>query len=216
MIQMRRIVAVLLGIIFAGVLALTLLVWVLSNTLTDPAFLARQFEKEEVYRFVLSDLLDSALTDARDLEGGQFGLGTRENPLVASGLTNTEILDTVRKAVSPNDLQDLATPAIQEAARYATAEKDSAVLEVDAEGHLTRLLVEFNGLMLDSGGYQRLVESEVEPRVRESTREIAADPKNRSGWVGFAFGNDLDAGDEIARAVMATLTPEWLAQQVGR
>ena len=214
MIQIRRIVAVLLGIVFAGVLALALLVWVLSNTLTDPEFLARQFEKEQVYRFVLSDLLDSALTDARDLEDGQFGLGTRGNPLVASGLTNTEILGTVRKSVSPKDLQDLATPAVQEAARYATAEKASAILAVDAERHLTRLLVEFNDLMLNSGGYQRLVESEVEPIVREAIREIEADSTNRSGWVRFAFGNDPDAGDEVARAVTATLTPEWLAQQV--
>ena len=215
MIQIRRIVAVLLGVIFVGVLALALLVWELSNTLTDPEFLANQIEKEGVYRFVLSDLLDSALTDARDLEGGQFGLGTLENPLVASGLTNAEILGTVRKSVSPKNLQDLATPAIQESARYATSEKDSAVLEVDAERHLTRLLVEFNDLMLDSGGYQRFVESEVEPRVREFTRGIAVDSKNRPGWVRFAFGNDLDAGDEVARAVMATFTPEWLAQQVG-
>ena len=105
MIQIRRIVALLLGVIFVGVLALALLVWELSNTLTDPEFLANQFEKEGIYRFVLSDLLDSTLTDARDLEGGQFGLGTLENPLVASGLTNTEILATVRKSVSPKDLR---------------------------------------------------------------------------------------------------------------
>ena len=214
MIQIRRIVAVLLGVIFAGVLALALLVWELSHTLTDPEFLSNQFEKEGVYRFVLSDLLDSALTDARDLEGGQLGLGTLENPLVASGLTNTEIRSTVRKSVSPRDLQDLATPAIQESARYATAEKDSAVLAVDAEGHLTRLLVGFNNLMLDSGGYQRLVESEVETRVKEFTRAIAGDSENQSGWIRFAFGNDLDAGDEVARALTATFTPEWLAQQV--
>ena len=214
MIQMRRMFAVLLGVIFAGVLALAVLVWELSNTLMDPEFLSNQFEKEGVYRFVLSDLLDSALTDVRDLEGGQLGLGTLENPLVASGLTNTEIRSTVRKSVSPRDLQDLATPAIQESARYATAEKDSAVLAVDAERHLTRLLVGFNNLMLDSGGYQRLVESEVETRVREFTRAIGGDSENQSGWIRFAFGNDLDAGDEVSRALTATFTPEWLAQQV--
>ena len=86
---LRRIAAIPLGIAFLVALLVFLVFLVflrLNGTFLNPAFYPDQLEKADIYRFVMADVLESALDEARRLRPEEFGVGFRENPLVVTGL----------------------------------------------------------------------------------------------------------------------------------
>ncbi len=213
-IWIRRAGAVGLGIVFLLALVTTLAVQAANSTVARPDFLADQLEEADAYAFVIDDLLLALLQDAWRLDADEFGWEFDENPLVASGLTPEQVAAAVRRALTPEDLEVLLAPAVQQVGAYVAGERDEATIRVDAAANLDALLTELNDLMLESGAYALLIDREFTPIFAEWVDEGLPPGDEDSRWVGFLRGPGGDAGGSLVRVFTRVATPEWIAAQV--
>ena len=213
-IWIRRAAAVLLGIAFAIVLGVALVAQAVTGTFLRPGFYTEQLEQAGAYRFAMADLPTALLEDARSLDPEDFGPEYRDNPLVASGLTTAEITAALQRALSAEDLESLAAPAILEVAGYLTGEQDEIRISVDAAGHVVALADELGRLGLESGAYNVLLDEELEPIFRDRVEDALPAGSSDSGWTSFLVGADGDTADRLVRVFRRVVTPEWLASEV--
>ena len=214
MIFARRVIAVLLGGFFFVALLGALLVLRMSGTFLQPEFYPEQLEEVGAYRFVMTDLLTSVLDEARAIDAREFGAEMSANPLEVTGLTTDQITEAVNRALSPQDLQEVAAPAIFRAGQYLSAERDAVTIRINAAEHIQEVAHEANQLMQEAGAYDRILEKEVEPRIQQVTGKALGRNEQVSSWTYFLFGSDEAARNKFVRAVMNTLTPDWVAEQV--
>ena len=215
-IWIRRVGAVVLGIVFFVALATTLVIHAANSTVARPGFLADQLEEADAYAFVIDDLTPALLEDAWRLDADAFGWEFEENPLVASGLTPGQVAAAVRRALPPEDLEMLLAPAVEQVGAHVVGERDEATIRVDAAAHLDALVTELNGLMLESGGYARLIEREFTPIFAEWVDEGLPPSGDDSRWVGFLRGPGDNAGGSLVRVFTRVVTPGWIAVQAER
>ena len=208
MTHIRRTAAVGLGIVFFVALFASLAFVRLNVTLMDPHYYPGRMKTDDVYRFVMVDILTSALDEARQIDAGQFG-GDFDPPrraLATSGLTTRQMVVAVHRALSPRDLEKLTAPAVLQISEFVTGERDSVVVKIDLGRHVRGAADELHRLMLDSDAYAAFVEHALEPRIREATEEALGANENVSGWMLYLFGSAEDTEDRMVRVVMRTLT----------
>ena len=213
---LRRIAAVVVGAAFAVALFLALTLQSLSATLAQPDFYPEQLEQADIYRFITTDLVDAFVEDTQRLEADNFGEDFQDNPVGVSGLTTQQIADAVRRALAPEDLERTAAPAVEQIAEYLAGERDEIAITVDLGGHIEAIVHEGTTLMRESSAYERLLDSEIEPRFGEWTDEALPPDQTESAWTSFLRGGDASAGDSLLRVFTRVVTPEWLADQVER
>ncbi len=216
LISIRRIVAVLLAIVFLVVLGGTLLAVALNATLARPGFVSDQLEEAGAYQFVLDDLVPALLEDAWQLDADEFGLEFEENPLAASGLTPQELAAAIRRAVPPEDLEALVSPAIESAMDYLTGREDQVTIRLDAGTNLDALVTELTTLFRETGAYERLLERELTPVFNQWVDEGLPAGGEDSAWVAILRGGSSEEGGRLARVFTRVATPEWMAAQVER
>ncbi len=214
MIFARRVTAVLLGGFFLAGLLVALIVLRMSETVLKPEFYPEQVEKSGAYRFVMRDVLTSALDEAWAIEAEDFGAEMSGNLLDVTGLTNDQVTEAVNLAMSPQDLQEIADPAIYRVGQYVSAERDAVTIRIKADEHIKDAAYEVHQLMQEAGAYERILEREVEPRIQKAIDEAFDRNGQVSGWAQYLFGNDMAAREKFVRAVMNTITPDWVADQV--
>ena len=216
LISIRRIVAVLLAIVFLVVLGATLLAMALNATLARPGFVSDQLEEAGAYQFVLDDLVPALLEDIWQLDADEFGLEFEENPLAASGLTPQELAAAIRRAVPPEDLEALVSPAIESAMDYLTGREDQVTIRLDAGTNLDALVTELTTLFRETGAYERLLERELTPVFNQWVDEGLPAGGEDSAWVAILRGEGASGGGSLARVFTRVATPEWMAAQVER
>ena len=214
MIWLRRTAAAALGLPLLAVLLGALMLLRLNGTFLNADFYPDQLEKADIYRFVMVDVLTSALDEVRERESGDIGVDLRENPVASSGLSTAQITEAVHRALSPEDLEALVAPAVREFAGYATGERDDFTIDLRAGETVRALVRELQVLMREAGAYDRLLERELEPRIREAAGDTLAAGADASGWMQRLFGSDDDAGGRLAEVVLGVVTPEWFGAQV--
>ena len=211
---MRLVVVVPLVAAFVVALLAALVLLRLSGTILNPAFYADQLEEADIYRFTMVDVLESALDEARQLHPEEFGVEFHENPLVASGLSTSQLTGAAHDALSPEELEELIAPPVLRFGEYMAGERDEVDLTIDASGHIRGIVDETLALLRESGAYDRLLERELEPRIREAASDILPADEDPSGWPQYLFGSGEEAEDRLVRVIMSAVTPEWLAAQV--
>ena len=212
----RLIAVVPWGVAFFVALLAVLVILGLNGTFLNQTFYQDQLKDADIYRFALVDVLESALDEARQLPPEEFGIGFRDNPLVASGLSTSQLAGAVRNALSPDDLEELLAPSVLGFGEYMAGEKDEIDLTIDASGHISGIADEALALLRDSGAYDRILEKEVEPRIREAAGDILPVTEDASGWPEYLFGSGEEAEDGLVRVVKSAVTSEWLAAQAER
>ncbi len=210
----RRALAVVLGAIFLLSLLATLAFVRLNGTLLEPRFYPGLVQSSDVYRFVMVDVLTSAIDETRRMDADQFGGVFRENPVVASGLATPQIAEAIHRGLPPGDLDKLASPILVQVGEYLRGDRDRVRVKLDAGTHVRDVTAELHTLMRESGAYGSLIERELEPRVREAAGEMLGADENVSVWMEYLFGDSADAEDWVVRVVMSPLTADWLAGQV--
>lgn len=209
----RRALGVVLGAIFLLSLLATLAFVRLNATLLEPRFYPDLVQSSDVYRFVMVDALASAIDETRRVDTDRFAGIVRENPIVASGLTTSQIVEAVHRGLPPSDLERLASPILLQVGQYLRGDRDTLVVNLEAD-LVRRVTWEIHGLMRESGAYDSLIERELEPRVRDAAAEMLGSDENVSVWMEYLFGDAVDAEDWVVRVVMSSLTADWLAGQV--
>ena len=214
MIWLRWAGAVVLGVHLTAVLLVALMLLSLRGTFLNADFYTDQLEKADVYRFVMEDVLTSVLDDVREREPGELGADLRENPVAESGVSTARIVAAVHRALSPEDLEALVAPAVREFAGYVTGESDAFEIDLRIGETIRGVVAELQVLMREAGVYDRLIERELEPRIREAAGDTLASDADSSGWMQRLFGSDEEAGGRLAEVIIGVVTPEWFGAQV--
>ena len=214
MIWLRRAGAVGLGGPLTAVLLGALMLLSLNGTFLNADFYTDQLKRADVYRFVMEDVLTSALDDVREREPDDIAVDLRENPVPASGLSTAQIVDAVHRALSPEDLEALVAPAVREIAGYTTGARDEFTIDLRLGQTVRDVVAELQALMREAGVYDRLLERELEPRIREAAGDALASGADSSGWMQRLFGSDEEAGGRLAEVIIGVVTPEWFGAQV--
>ncbi|MCY4639448.1 MAG: hypothetical protein OXC94_03800 [Chloroflexi bacterium] len=214
MIWVRRTAAAALAVLLFGVLLSALVLQGVTATFLRAGFYTDQLTDAGAYRFVLDDVLPSAIDEVREEEPDEIGVDLRENPVAVSGLDTPRIAGAVQRALSPGELEDLVAPAVHESVSYATGESD--VLTIDPQlGEVVRdIVAELLALMREADVYERLLERELEPRIREAAGEALSPDVGTPGWTQRLFGGDEEAGGRLSRVVLSVVTPGWFGDQV--
>ena len=211
---LRYIAAILLGLVLSLSLFVSLANLGLNRTVLKPEFIPEQLVNADVYRFVMIDLLPSAIDDTRMVNPRDYGLRLRANTIDASGLSTQEITDSILRAVSPEDFERTVSPVALGIGEYVTWNEDRVDLSTDVGTHIKAAVAELRVLMRESGAYGRLLEWEIEPRIREITGEALAAIAHPKGWSVFLFKGSPETDDRMADAVLLAFTPDWLTGEV--
>ena len=213
-ISIRRLGAVFLGFIFLVVTFIVLVALAVNATIARPDFVSEQLEEADAYQFVLDDLVPALLEDAWQLDPDEFGFEFEENPLAASGLTPEQLAGAIRRAIPPEDLEALVTPAVEGAMDYLTGKEDEVAIRIDAASNLDGLVRELSAVFLESGAYERLTERELTPIFGEWVDEGLPAGSESSAWVAILRGGSGEEGGSLVRVFTTVATPDWMAAQV--
>jgi hypothetical protein len=197
----RRIVALPLFLLVFALLLVDLVVLQINDTFLDPGFYPDELEKANVYEFVLNDLALSFLDDARELEGESVAEGLEQNPLVAAGLTNREIVDSLNRAIPPEWVQGVVEEVFDEVGRYVAGRRDEFEVNIPVGSQVEAVVDEFIFLTRKADAYTLLFDELLDPAIEE------------------AMQGELPLGLEVtperlSRSVRAVVPPEWVQEQV--
>ena len=214
MIWLRRIAAVALGVLLLGLLLSTLMLQSVNGTVLNPDFYADRLKDADAYSFVMGSALTSAVDEAREEDPSEAGVDLRENPVEASGLSTSHVVEAVQRALSPEDLEALVTPAILELGGYATGRSDGFTIDLPLAETIRDVVDELLALLREAGAYERLLDQELEPRIREAAGEALAPSSDSPGWMQRLFGSDEAADGRLADVILSVVTPVWFQDQV--
>jgi len=116
MIWGRRVLAILLAILFVILLPVSLFVSQVNSTVGDPDFYNQQMDKADIYNFVYDEALPAALDEAESDDPS-------ENPIDTDDI-EAEIIATARKIAPPQWLQDNFEVATKEIIPYLRGSAD--------------------------------------------------------------------------------------------
>ena len=187
MIWLRRTAAVALGIPLLVLLLSALMLQSVNGTFLNPDFYADRLEEADAYGFVVDNALSSAVDEARDQQPADLDVELRDNPVEASGLSTSRIVDAVQRALSPEDLESLVAPSVHEVAGYVTGRSDTFTIDPPLAETIRDVVDELLALMREEGVYERLLERELEPRIREAAGEALASSGDSPGWMQRLF-----------------------------
>lgn len=204
MIWIGRIIAMPLGLLLLVLLLLTLFTLQVNDTFLKPSYYTEQLADADIYEFALSDLLTSALNEARDLDASEFTINgdtLEENPIITSGLSTERIVQAINRAVPPEYLQDLVEQSFDQFGGYLTAERDEFELTLQAGEQVAIIVDEIKALLREADAYSLLFDEAVEPELRNAVQ------------VDLPLGVEAST-DRLVQAARRIVPPEWVQQLV--
>ena len=190
-----------LGVVLFVLFLVTLLLLQINDSFLDPDFYPEELRKNEVYEFVLVDLLTSAIDDRRAVEAGKSQDDIEDTPLLTSGLATEEIVSSINRAVPPEWVQELVEQAFDEFGNYITGRNDEFTFTLKAGDRVDTLVEEVKSLLRKADAYELLYERELIPRIEDAAVQELP--------LGLEVTSDRMV--EVARAVVP---PEWVQEQV--
>ena len=214
MIWVRWIAAVFMSIVLIPLLLCALALTQLNGTFLKPDFYVDQIQRADVYRFLMVDVLSSALDESR-AGGDETFLGAfEEDPLAAYGLTTEQVVGALNRAVPPEKLEEMVAPSILQIGEYVAGERDDVEVTIRVGDHVPAVIEEMERLFAETGVYALIVERELTPSVREATLQALSSNRDAAGWMAYLFETPENAADRIAQASSRVATPRWVQDQV--
>ena len=198
MIWIGRLFSIPAGLVFFVLLLLTLVILEINGTFLDPDYYTEELRKADIYEFALSDLLISALDEARDQAPPE---GLDENLLVSSSLSTDDIVASVNRAVPPEWVQGLVEQSFDQVGKYLTGERDQFSVTVQAGDQVVTMVDEVKSLLRKADAYDLLYEQELIPRIEDASE------------LELPLGLEISS-DRMAEAATAIVPPEWVQEQV--
>ncbi len=205
MIWIGRILLIPVGLVFFVLLLLTLIVLQVSDTFLKPDFYTSELDDNDVYEFVLVDLVAKALEDRRAVEASLSGDDVEDTPLTTSGLTTEQIVSAINRAVPPEWVQGVVEQAFDEFGNYITGRSDEFTFTLRAGERVDTVVAEIKSLLTQADSYNRLYDQELIPRIEEAAEDRTPDE--------LPLGVDVST-DRLISAARRIVPPEWVQQQV--
>lgn len=195
MIVFRRVLAVLLGIIFVFATIASAFALRVKDTALNDKFYVSQLREADVYNFFYDSVVPLIIDELskQDLGGNKIDLATAKTQAVAA----------VKQAIPPLWLQQQTESIIHEVVPYATGRTDEFVVQVPVAERLKAASEALKKAIHDSKFVDLLFDDVIAPQVREALKDPNAIP----------FGISLSADDLVAR-MRRVLPNEWLETQI--
>ena len=206
---LRRTAAVLLGIALAPAVFASLVVLRLDSTFLEPSYYPGLLARSDVYRFVMVDVLESAIDEARR---------AGSNPVDAYAPSTSQVAAAVNRGLPPEDLEAIVAPAVLAVVQYLLAERDDLAIDIQVGDNAKALALELRGLVSETvpGAYDWLLYQEIEPQIERAAQAVMASNSDASRRLRYLFASTHETGDRLTLAASRVLTPEWTHGQVMR
>ena len=190
MIWIRRLIAVVLGILMIPLLVFTLLSLRVNATFLDEQFYKDQLVEADIYNFLYSDALTVAIDQGIE-EAGGLPLGVN--------LTTAEIVAGIQTTLPPDWIQREVELAIDDALPYLTGKTDTLSLSVDLAGRADVALLVIRDLVSGIDLHAALFDETIPQAIED---ELGTE-------VDIALGVTLTA-EEVSAALARVITPSLM------
>ncbi len=165
---LRRILAVSLGILFLFLLAAELVFLQVGDSFLKSDFYAEELERADFYAFLMGDAASSALDEAREIDVEGLPGGLDGSPLVALGLSNSEVAASLSAAIPPAWVQAKAEDFFGKLGLYLGGATDEFEVTVRAGEHGAEMVAEVKSLILGSDYYDYVFDGLVAPEIEDA------------------------------------------------
>ncbi|SVD02591.1 uncharacterized protein METZ01_LOCUS355445, partial [marine metagenome] len=203
MFWIRRLTAILIGILFGVVLITNILILRVEQTFLNPEFYKHQFEQSGLYEFVSKDLIGLGLVELQSTPPIVFSDRVSSNPLVDFPVDADEIASSIEISFPLAWLRAQVDLVLNSGLDYLAGNEEKFVIESDISQRLTRFLQDLGLLFLSEDGYAILIDEFVLPEVNEIVKYDRHLP----------FGIHLANGD-IRSIVTNVLPRSWIEEQL--
>ena len=195
MIIIRRILAVVLGVIFFGIFVAAVVTSTLSGKALNPGFYADALRETDSYVFFYDEAVPYAL--------GKWAADAKD-PVVDVEALKKESVEAMRKVLPPEWLQARVEEALFQLLPYASGDSDQFALTLDVNDRVPLAAEEAKRLLKSGATFDALyneITSRMADKVVEKKGELPA---------GVALERD-----DVLKAIRVIAPKEWLAAQMG-
>ena len=130
MIWVRRFFVLPVGAAFLVLLGFTLLGARVGATLYEPDFYKRHLDRQEVYVFILGDLVEAAIEELRSKPPDFFSVLLPDNPLDALNLPTPDLVRSVNGVFPADWVQEQLEGVIDQVVGYLSGDRDDLDIRV--------------------------------------------------------------------------------------
>ncbi len=203
MLWIRRLTAILIGILFGVVLMTNMLIIRVDQTFLNPEFYKHQFEQADLYEVVSKDLIGLGLTELQSKSPIVFSDRVSSNPLVDFSVGADEIASSIEASFPSNWLRAQVDLVLHSGLDYLAGNEEKFVIDSDISQRLIRFLQDLSHLFLSEDGYAILIDEFVLPEINEIMKYERDLP----------FGIYL-ADSDLRSIVTNVLTNDWIGEQL--
>ena len=193
-IALRRLIALVLVILFLPIFIATLVIFRVDATVPEVSFYTDTLAEMDVYNYVYDDAIPFALRDKDfDVAESFSWLNT----------TNQGVADSVRRVVPPEWIQTNVEEVINQAVPYLVGEADSFDITVRLDDRVEAAAEEAKLIIRNADIHTAVMDELVRPKVVDSS----------TGLLELPFGMRL-TDDELFAGIREIVPPEWVNAQV--
>ena len=203
MFWIRRLTAILIGILFGVLLITSILILRVEKTFLNPEFYKHQFEQADLYEFVSTDLVGLGLIELQGKPPIAFTDRISSNPLVDFPVDPDEIASSIEIFFPSTWLRTQVDLLLHSGLDYLAGNQEKLLIDSDISHRLTLFLQDLAVLFLSEHGYATLIDEFVLSEVNEIMKYDRQLP----------FGIHLTNSD-IRSIVTNVLPRSWIEEQL--
>ncbi len=193
LITFRRVFAFPIVVVFLMLFAIMLVAFRVNSTLLEESFYTDTLLNLDAYNFTYDSALPAALED-QEVNTEDVGLGI--------SLTHVEIVEYVKRVLSPEWVQQNVEQGVKQLVPYATGQIDEFSITIPLADRVEDAVEVAEELVRDADIYSYLLEEQVRPAM--ATNDVLAN---------LPYGITLTP-DQIIAGIEQVLPEEWLRQWI--
>lgn len=202
MIWLRRFLVLPVAAAFLVLLGFTLIGARAGATLYEPDFYKRHLNQQDVYDFILGDLVEAAIEELRSEPPDFFSVFPPDNPIDALDLSTSDLVRSMNGVFPSEWVQEQLEGVIDQVVGYLNGDRDDLDIRVAINERVPAAAHELKAALASSRVHALALEHYVAAEVDEAFEQGAA-----------PFGARFDRDDVIA-AIDRSVPEEWLSPHV--
>lgn len=193
MIIVRRVLAVILALMFIALYVPLLVLFRVNDTLGNPEFYINQIHRSQLYDYVYSDVLPASLDQLGSNNSGDIGA-------VDLSRIKPDIVQAASRALPPEWLQSQSDLLISNALPYVLGDTNSFTVTIPLKDRVREAGAALKDVLNSTESFQYLYDQGIRSLSESAPGDIVG---------SFALGDaDIEAG------IRHIMPPDWLAGQM--
>ena len=194
----RGFLLAILVVILILLMVATLLAFEVDGSLLNPGFYKDRLHNANAYAFLLNDVAEAAIDEARALPPSD---GMSENLLNATGLSTERIVGSLNRALPPGWLRGQAEYNLDQIVGYVAGDSDRFTARLDVSDRVPQI-VEEGGALIESADVHGII------------YDLVLSDQIDSLYAAMAVGGMEIERERLDRAFNVVFTKEWTERQV--